>query len=445
MTLLRSGLMGLFLSGAALAAEPPNLNIEFSGVRAASGSVRLTLCGDAKAHFPGGCRTYAGEQKASADKTTVQVAGVAPGRYALQAYHDENDDGRAQIPPEGYAFGNDAPYPPSFERASIEVTGGAQTVRVRMNYFDGPPARRQNSQGATPPDGVQRIDLRERGLYGELYLPAGSAKRSLRPVLLIGGSEGGLDIISQMALSFANAGYAALALAYWGETGLPQTLENIPLEYFDGAVAWLRARPETRPSSVAVIGWSRGAEAALLVASRNRSIGAVVGVSPSSIVWQGLANGPRGQPAWTVNGRGVPYAAPDASAYRPGMTSLLPVFERALHAADRSPETAIPVERIGGGVLLITGSDDQLWPAKRFADRIVARLQGAGFRHPVEHLEYAGAGHAVFVGAPDGPMSRMAASGGMMGGTQAANAAAWADNWPRTLAFLQRSFEGAAR
>ena len=88
-----------------------------------------------------------------------------------------------------------------------------------------------------------------------------------------------------------------------------------------------------------------------------------------------------------------------------------------------------------------------VWPSARFADRIVARLQGARFRHAVEHLSYEGAGHFVFVGAPDGMLSRAAtaASGGMMRGSREANAAAWQDNWPRTLSFLANALRGAAR
>jgi hypothetical protein len=42
-------------------------------------------------------------------------------------------------------------------------------------------------------------------------------------------------------------------------------------------------------------------------------------------------------------------------------------------------------------------------------------------------------------------MARAAMHGGMMGGTAEGNAAAWADNWPRTLAFLDAAFKGATR
>jgi pimeloyl-ACP methyl ester carboxylesterase len=143
-----------------------------------------------------------------------------------------------------------------------------------------------------------------------------------------------------------------------------------------------------------------------------------------------------------VNGQGLPFVAPDATAYRPGQP-LRPLFDNRLPEADRRAEVAIPVERIGGDVLLISGGDDKVWPATPFAERIVARLQAAGFRHRIEHLSYPAAGHLVFVGDPAGPMAGFARSASTvaMGGDAGANASAWADNWPRTLAFLQQAGE----
>ena len=148
--------------------------------------------------------------------------------------------------------------------------------------------------------------------------------------MLLGGSEGGIDTISAMAPSFAQRGFAALTLAYWGEKGLPQTLENIPLEYFDTAIAWLQARPGIDPGSIGVLGWSRGAEAALLIGARNHAIHAVAAVAPSGIVWRGI-NYARGlpDPAWTVDGKPLPFMTSDGSAYEP-KGALAPMFVQAL-------------------------------------------------------------------------------------------------------------------
>jgi len=68
--------------------------------------------------------------------------GIAPGGYAVAAYHDENGDGKLDtgflgIPTEGLAASNDAKGfmgPPSFEKARVEVGPGETRITVRVSY-----------------------------------------------------------------------------------------------------------------------------------------------------------------------------------------------------------------------------------------------------------------------------------------------------------------------
>ena len=55
----------------------------------------------------------------------------------------------------------------------------------------------------------------------------------------------------------------------------------------------------------------------------------------------------------------------------------------------------IPVERLGGPLLMFSAKDDQIWPSDVFAARVVERLESRGFRHPVEHYTYDDAGHFI--------------------------------------------------
>ena len=434
---------GLILGGAA-AAQPQGstLSLALEGVRSSQGKMVAVLCGDPAQKFPEACSTYRMAVNASAGETVVTFAGVAPGRYAIAVFHDENGDGVPNIPPEGFAFGNDATYPTTFDLAAIKVAGDTR-AQMTMIYPGGysAQARPTGSHGVPPPPGVSRIDVRDNGLYGELYLPTHS--KPLPAIVLFGGSEGGLDTMSGMAAGFAQHGYATLALAYWAEQGLPQSLQLIPLEYFDHAVDWLKARPEVNSRAIGAIGWSRGSEAVLLLGSRNPDVRAVVAVSPSGIVWQGLdyPNFLQSKSAWTAGGQPLPFLAPDAAAYRPN-APMKPIFDDALAKVDARPETEIPVERIHGPVLLISGRDDQLWPSTQMADRVMARLKRAKFRHDFAHLAYEGAGHVVFVGAPDSIMSRGFRGASLaLGGTPEANAKAWSDDWPKVLAFYGKALK----
>jgi dienelactone hydrolase len=140
-----------------------------------------------------------------------------------------------------------------------------------------------------------------------------------------------------------------------------------------------------------------------------------------------------------------PSPSPTASTAPPaeGPIELTPLFLKGLEDRAAVEAAAIPVERIGGPVLLLSGEDDRLWPSPILADLAVARLAAHRHPHPVAHLRYPGAGH-VFgpIGLPATantivhPLRGRAMA---LGGTAAANAAAAADSWPRVLRFLRAS------
>jgi pimeloyl-ACP methyl ester carboxylesterase len=55
----------------------------------------------------------------------------------------------------------------------------------------------------------------------------------------------------------------------------------------------------------------------------------------------------------------------------------------------------IPVERINGAVLLISGRDDEVWPSTEMADAIMTRFRRHRFAHRFVHLAYDHAGHGI--------------------------------------------------
>ncbi|MGZ6013907.1 MAG: acyl-CoA thioester hydrolase/BAAT C-terminal domain-containing protein, partial [Caulobacteraceae bacterium] len=254
-------------------------------------------------------------------------------------------------------------------------------------------------------------------------------------LLILGGSEGGHGPAFHFAATFARRGFASLGLAYFADPGLPATLENVPLEYFTAAIDWLVAQPGVDPKRIGVFGGSKGAEAALLVASRDPRIKAVVAGVPSSVAWQGvnMANPANPGPSWTLNGKPIPYAHYDGSQPFRG---ILDLYQRSL--AKAPPEAVIPVERINGPVLLVSAKSDGLWPSAAMGDAVISRLDKAKFRFPHTNLAYADAGHAGF-GEPLPPGSAVPpAMLAQLGGTAQGNLAMRADAWPKILAFLDQ-------
>lgn len=139
---------------------------------------------------------------------------------------------------------------------------------------------------AQPSTGGVRIE--QDGLIANLYA-APPGEKNAPAVLLLGGSEGGIGSgAARQAADLSAHGIAVLQLAYFGAPGLPSKLNLVPLSYFDEALAWIKRQPGIDPKRIAVVGASKGAEAALLIATRHLELRAVVVGAPSAAVWPGI-------------------------------------------------------------------------------------------------------------------------------------------------------------
>jgi dienelactone hydrolase len=281
------------------------------------------------------------------------------------------------------------------------------------------------------------IAVRDNGLVATWYPPA-SGKRG--PVILVlGGSEGGEDGSKRLGARLAAHGYGVLSLAYFKAEGLPPQLQEIPLEYFDKAVDWLKAQPLADAAHIGLYGISKGGETALLLASRHREFSAVVAAVPSSLVWQGINfnDYTSVKSSFSLAGQPVPFLPYDTSA---PFSGILDLYQRSLKHVREHPDAVIPVERIAGAVLLLSGKSDTLWPSSEMADQVMARLDASHFRYPHRHIAYPQAGHGGVLPPSDVPAQNAMMDG--LGGTPEGNAAARADAWAQTLAFFDTALGG---
>ena len=289
---------------------------------------------------------------------------------------------------------------------------------------------------------VVRQDVSENGVRGVLYYPENG--ETLPSVFVIGGSEGGIP--AERAALWASQGYAAFAIGYFGYEGGPKILSEIPLETFDAGLSWLKEQPMVDADRIALASYSRGTEAGLLTAASHPEIAAVIAEVPSFVVWSGLdfssQSENRGEvaSAWTRNGEQLPANSNSFSMEilramlgRPAV--MHDTFQAGLNAPKEG--SIIPVEEIQAPILLISSSDDMLWPSTEFADKIVARLESNRFEYDIQQVQLEGAGHFVkpefeppvyIIGDPP--------TVSVIGGTREANGKASAVLWRAETEFL---------
>lgn len=286
--------------------------------------------------------------------------------------------------------------------------------------------------GYTPPPLRAPREIRSAELVADLYLPDGAKPHP--GVLVIGGSEGGLQTSGRLASALADAGFVALAVGYFGMPDLPPQLVSIPLERFDTAIDWLHQQPEVTPGKIALLGASKGAEAALLIASARDDLAAVVAATPTHVAWQGLDMGSWSDvPSWTRHGSAVPYVRYD---HQGPPWPLVEMYARSLRDEPAVAAARIPVTAISAPLLLLSGGQDQMWPAFAMASDIVSQIKAAHPDAVVEHLSYPNAGHAV-LGRPFNPDDPKVQGLLQLGGTLEGNLQARTEGWPRVIEFLQ--------
>ncbi|NPD45858.1 palmitoyl-CoA hydrolase [Lentimicrobium sp. S6] len=228
----------------------------------------------------------------------------------------------------------------------------------------------------------------------------------------IGGSIGDLTekqevvlklIIDDNKISYrtiANKSYVGLSLPYTRLEGLLDLPEEIPLEYFEKAIDWLGQQAEVDPKKIIVMGASRNAELALVLASMlPNKISGVIAYAPSSVSWANRVlpyNSDHLKASWTYKGEDIPYIpmekiTPNTSSE----INTLAYWKSGLEKTEVRELASIKVENINGPILLFSGKEDGVWPAAQMADSIEKRIKAHGFKYPFYNIQYENAGHLI--------------------------------------------------
>ena len=236
-------------------------------------------------------------------------------------------------------------------------------------------------------------------------------------IAFFGGSEGGFASQIGHAVLLASHGYAALAASWVTEENAAKELASIPLERFPTALRFLAELGQVDRHRVSAMAVSRGAEGLLAALSPipEAPCHNVILVSPSSVTWQ--SSGADGSipdtPSWTVQGQPVPWVPVptgalmpqlirnawrirhDTARHRPTLLRLRPAYEQGLQdSATARSDARIAADRVDCPLLVLTGSEDGVWPS----DRMAEGLLGLRDRRDDQHQHYDGAGHLIRLG-----------------------------------------------
>lgn len=257
-------------------------------------------------------------------------------------------------------------------------------------------------------------------------------------VLVLSGSSGRVE--TDRVRLLAGHGAAAMSIRWFGDAGQPPGVCEVPLETFGPALNRLAGLHD----HLAIVGTSKGAEAALLLAVRDCRIRAVAALSPSSVVWANVGPGSDGRTepyrsSWTDRGKPLPFVPYDDRWTVPdsdGPPAYRGLYERSLATfADQAAAATIPVEHIAGDVLVTAGGDDQVWPSEQFARQIVQRR--SEHRLATRVVTHPAAGHRVGLpGEPAAPANGMAMA---RGGTRNADEQLGRDSWRELVDLLHLS------
>lgn len=229
-------------------------------------------------------------------------------------------------------------------------------------------------------------------LNGFHFLPQEKLHKGV--VVVYGGSEGGPDYSRGQLLH--DEGYEVLSLFFFGQPNQAPALSKVPLEQFEEVRAYIEKHVGEGP--VTVVGTSKGAEFALLLAAHGFDLDNVVAFALAHYSYSGLDfSSFEDTPSFTLRGEDVPFASIRNASWLTGMrvgwqtvtgypVSYLATYEQAAEAA--GDEARIDLSRFAGNALLFAGDQDRMWQSGEAAAGLASRS--------VEAHVFEGAGHAFF-------------------------------------------------
>ncbi|XP_034019156.1 peroxisomal succinyl-coenzyme A thioesterase-like [Thalassophryne amazonica] len=275
--------------------------------------------------------------------------------------------------------------------------------------------------------GVQRIEVKENGLLGTLFIPPGPGPF---PGLLDLSGGGGV-LVEYRAALLASHGFVTLALDYFTSSVLTK-LPDVEFSYLESAFNLIQLHPQVIPDRVGVFGFCLGAQMTLNLAAMSAIANprCCVCVSGCHLNCYGKSHTTMYECMFIHSDK---KRENEQNQHILRDTGLLLLAD---------PENKVDVGRIKCPVMLINGDDDQNWPAVEYSEDMAQLMRAAGNDHLLTVLNYPDTGHLI--GPPYSPHFRATnfrsdqeKSIVLWGGRTRPHSDAQEDSWRKILAFLE--------
>ncbi|NAY91729.1 prolyl oligopeptidase family serine peptidase [Muricauda sp. JGD-17] len=227
----------------------------------------------------------------------------------------------------------------------------------------------------------------------KLYL-GNAVKQPL--VVAFGGGDGGNDwtrnYLKGKRDSLNQKGYALLAIGYFKSSGTSRHLDRISLNAIRDTILAVAQHPKIDSSKIVLMGGSRGGELVLNLACRYPEFSGVIAMSAPhvsfpAITWTANTS------SWMYNDKEVPYVPAPFETISPALKGdLYTAHAMMLEDKEAAKKAEIQVENINGAILILSGKNDELWPASEMSSQIINRLRENDFKHYYQHIQLDG-GH----------------------------------------------------
>lgn len=199
----------------------------------------------------------------------------------------------------------------------------------------------------------EHFNWKEHGFVGHLAEPEGGSEKAV--IVIMGGEQSLLPGI-KFAERFADYGITGLAVSLFGAEGLPEGVDQIPLDMFIPAVDYLKRIKKIE--HISVYGQSMGSIFAVLVAQYIGGIENLIMVSPTHVPFEGTRD------KKSMSGRSV--------ATFQGKNNL---------------------EKTNARILLIAGAEDEAWPAEYSVKALKKYLDEQSYEKEVKVILYPHGSH----------------------------------------------------